>query len=73
MCRALGLTRVHDGSDLVTGPLQILDASRVAAAHVARTPRIGVDYAGAHAALPWRFLVVGSRAVSGTRARTGVA
>ena len=73
VCRALGLTRVHDGSDLVTGPLQILDASRVAAARVARTPRIGVDYAGAHAALPWRFLVVGSRAVSGTRARTGVA
>jgi len=34
---------------------------------VVRTPRIGVGYAGSHAALPWRFLVRGSRAVSGPR------
>lgn len=73
VCRALGLTRVHDGSDLVTGPLQILDAPPVAAVRVTRTPRIGVDYAGADAARPWRFLVVGSRAVSGPRARAGLA
>jgi DNA-3-methyladenine glycosylase len=69
VCRALGLAREHDGSDLVAGPLRILDAPAIAAARVARTPRIGVDYAGADAALPWRFLVVGSPAVSGPRVR----
>jgi len=69
LCRALGLTRAHDGGDLVRGALRILDASPVGAGRVARTARIGVAYAGPHAALPWRFLVVGSRAVSGPRVR----
>jgi DNA-3-methyladenine glycosylase len=71
VCRALGLTRAHDGSDLLAGPLRILDAPPVPGSHVARTPRIGVDYAGPDAALPWRLLVVGSRAVSGPRVRPG--
>ena len=71
VCRALGLTRAHDGGDLVSGPLRILDAPPIAAGRVVRTPRIGVDYAGPHAALPWRFLVGGSLAVSGPRARRG--
>jgi DNA-3-methyladenine glycosylase len=73
LCRALGVTRAHDGSDLVAGPLRILDAPPVAAGLVARTTRIGVAYAGTHADLPWRFLVAGSRAVSGPRVRHGLA
>ena len=67
LCRALGITRVENGVDLVHGPLRILDAPPVPAGRVVRTPRIGVGYAGAHAALPWRFLLRGSPAVSGRR------
>ena len=67
LCRALGITRAENGADLVRGPLRIVEGPPVPAAQVVRTPRIGVGYAGAHAALPWRFLVRGSRAVSGPR------
>ena len=67
LCRALGITRAENGADLVRGPLRIVEAPPVPASQVVRTPRIGVGYAGAHAALPWRFLVRGSRAVSGPR------
>jgi DNA-3-methyladenine glycosylase len=68
LCAAMGIARSVNGTDLVRGVLRILDAPPVAAADVVRTPRIGVDYAGSHATWPWRFLVRGSRAVSGRRA-----
>jgi DNA-3-methyladenine glycosylase len=64
LCQALGLTREHDGADLVTGPIHVLDAAPVPPRLVARTSRIGVAYAGPDAARPWRFLVRGSSAVS---------
>ena len=67
LCRALGITRVENGADLVRGALRIVDAPPVPAGRVVRTPRIGVGYAGAHAALPWRFVLRGSPAVSGRR------
>ena len=67
LCRALGIGRAENSADLVRGPLRIVDAPPVPAARVARTARIGVAYAGADAARPWRFLVRGSPAVSGPR------
>ena len=67
LCQALGVARIQNGGDLVTGPLRLLDAPALPAALVARTPRIGVAYAGPHALRPWRLLVRGSRAVSGPR------
>ena len=67
LCRAFGITRAENGADMVRGALRIVDAPPVPAARVVRTPRIGVPYAGAHAALPSRFLVRGSPAVSGRR------
>ena len=67
LCQALGVARGQNGGDLVTGPLRLLGAPSVPAALVARTPRIGVAYAGPDALRPWRFLVRGSRAVSGPR------
>jgi DNA-3-methyladenine glycosylase len=69
LCQAMGIGRAENGADLVRGPLRILDAPAVPAARVARTPRIGVDYAGADAAHPWRFAVRDSVAVSGRRLR----
>jgi DNA-3-methyladenine glycosylase len=67
LCEALGIARADNGADLVRGALRVVAGSPVASRDVRRTPRIGVDYAGAHAAFRWRFLVVGSRAVSGAR------
>jgi DNA-3-methyladenine glycosylase len=67
LCQALGVTRADDGADLVAGPLRILDAPLVRGALVARTTRIGVAYAGPDALKRWRFLIVGSAAVSGPR------
>ena len=69
LCQAMGIGRAEDGADLVRGTLRIRDAPGVPARRVARTARIGVGYAGADAARPWRFLVRGSRAVSGRRVR----
>jgi len=70
LCQAMGIGRAENGADLVRGALRILDAPALPASRVARTPRIGVDYAGGDAAWPWRFLLRGSRAVSGRRVRT---
>ncbi len=53
LCRAFGIDRAQNGADLVAGALRILDAPAVPARRVVRTPRIGVDYAGEDAALPW--------------------
>jgi len=70
LCRAMGIDRAANGTDLVRGRLRILDAPLIPTRLVARTSRIGVDYAGADARRPWRLLVRGSRAVSGPRPMT---
>lgn len=67
LCQAMGITRAENGTDLVRGRLRVLDALALPGARVVRTPRIGVAYAGSHAALPWRFVVRGSPAVSARR------
>jgi len=67
LCRALGIDGTANGADLLTSRLRVHDAPDLPAATVARTPRIGVAYAGTDAARPWRFVVRGHRAVSGPR------
>jgi len=67
LCQALGVSRQQDGTDLIRGPLRILDRPAVPARLVRRTPRIGVAYAGADARRLWRFFVLGTPAVSGPR------
>jgi DNA-3-methyladenine glycosylase len=69
LCQALGITRACDRADLVRGALRILDAAPVPPGAVARTPRVGVAYAGADALRRWRFLVCDQRAVSGPSGR----
>src|SRR5204863_10031933 len=71
LCQAMGIGRAENGADLVCGPLRVLDAPAAPPRRVARSARIGVGYAGADAARPWRFLVRGSPAVSGRRVRGG--
>jgi DNA-3-methyladenine glycosylase len=65
---ALGLSNVQDGQDLTTGPLTL--RSRPAGEPepvIVATPRIGISQAVDH---PWRFLLSGSRAVSGPASAT---
>jgi DNA-3-methyladenine glycosylase len=69
LCQAFGIARVHDRADLVGGTLRILDAPVLPSCLVARTPRIGVAYAGRDALRPWRFAVRDTAAVSGPRLR----
>jgi len=62
LCEALGIDRRHDRLDLCAGgPLYLADAPK---ARVVRAPRVGIDYAGAWAKRPWRFLEPGNRYVS---------
>ena len=64
--RAFGLTLEDNGRDFTRGPLGLAAGSPVADHQVAVSPRIGISRA---VDLPYRFAVIGSRAVSGPRAR----
>jgi DNA-3-methyladenine glycosylase len=58
VCSALGIEMHHNRHDLLLGKtIWIEDRGlKVPARQVTRTPRIGVDYAGAWALKPWRFV-----------------
>ena len=64
LCRALGITLAHNRLELQAPPLYIRKGEPVPEARVARGPRIGVEYAGAWAAKPFRLWVKDSRHVS---------
>lgn len=60
LAQALALTRADDGRDLCdpsSGLWLVDDGVAIPDEWVARTPRIGVDYAGEAAAWPLRFVV----------------
>jgi DNA-3-methyladenine glycosylase len=61
--RALGITRAHDGVDLVAGDVTISARAR-RPARIAVTARVGVAYAGSWADKPWRFFDPSSPCVS---------
>jgi DNA-3-methyladenine glycosylase len=52
LCKAFGITLRHYRVDLTRGPLYLAAGSR---GKLARSPRVGVRYAGAWAKKPWRF------------------
>ena len=62
--KALGITTAHYGESLVGETIWIEDAANLLASDYVATTRIGVDYAGEDALLPWRFYVKNSRFVS---------
>lgn len=65
VAQALGLTREHDGLDLVAGPLAVLDAPVERGGRgVLSGPRIGIRVGTER---PWRFWLAGHPAVSGPR------
>ena len=61
LCQAFAIERAHNGVDLTKAPLFLSDGPR---SEVARATRVGIDYAGAWAARPWRFIDPASRYVS---------
>jgi DNA-3-methyladenine glycosylase len=63
LCQAMDITRREYGADLCGGSALYLVDGR-APRRVARAPRVGVDYAGAWAAKPWRFFDPDSAYVS---------
>lgn len=64
VCAALGITRAQYGVDLRGEALFLEAAPALPAARIGRSPRINVDYAGAHARRRWRFYERGNRYVS---------
>ncbi len=54
LCQALGINRAHSGLSLLKGPIWIEERGFIPQ-EIIVTPRIGIDYAGPDALLPWRF------------------
>jgi DNA-3-methyladenine glycosylase len=66
LTKALGIDRNHNGLFLQNHEIWIEEgSSRVLAKNILASPRIGIDYAGEDAKLPWRFTLMGSEWVSG--------
>lgn len=78
LCRALGIDRALNGTDLLGDTLWIEAPAAGATPHdrVVTATRIGVDYAGDWAQRPWRFYEAGSPWVStvsdAVRRRAGI-
>jgi DNA-3-methyladenine glycosylase len=68
LSRALGLRTVHTGVSLMGDEIWIGDDGyRPKRSEIIASPRIGVDYAGVDAGLPYRFFIKGSPYVSGPK------
>jgi DNA-3-methyladenine glycosylase len=58
LCSALGIDRGFDGADLLGDRVWIERVERrIPPSAIARGPRIGIEYAGDWAAVPWRFWI----------------
>ncbi len=65
LSQALGITTSNNENDLLGDIIWIEDREiEFAEKEIEASPRIGVDYAGEDAKLPWRFTVEGSRWIS---------
>ena len=67
LTRAFQVDRALDGSSFLSGPLWLEAGEPASKGDICRTRRIGVDYAGASALLPYRFTIASHPAVSGPR------
>lgn len=66
LAQAMGIHVRNTGMSLLSDELFIAnDGYKLSKSKIIASTRIGVDYAGEHAALPYRFYVKGSRWVSG--------
>jgi DNA-3-methyladenine glycosylase len=68
VAKALGIYTFHTGWDLQSEELYVAaDEVTVSKKDIMATPRIGVDYAGEDAKLPYRFILKNSSYVSGKK------
>ena len=67
LTKALGIDRTFNGKSLLDDEIWIEDpGTKVAGKDIVASERIGIDYAGEDALLPWRFTVKGNPWVSRT-------
>jgi DNA-3-methyladenine glycosylase len=65
LTKALGINRTFNGKSLLNGEIWIDDlGAKISSRDIVASPRIGIDYAGEDAALPWRYTLKGNRWVS---------
>lgn len=65
LAKALGIDKNLNDKDLLGEEIWIEDNGIVVPeSSVVASPRVGVDYAGDHALLPWRYYIKGNRFVS---------
>ncbi len=65
MSIALGINRKHYGEDLTGNTIWLEDKGiTIPEENIMTVPRVGIDYAGDDALLPWRFYIKGSKWVS---------
>jgi DNA-3-methyladenine glycosylase len=62
LCIAYGIDRSFNGSNLFDGRIWLEEFRTLP--EVSSGPRVGIDYAGEFAAMPWRFWMKGNRYVS---------
>lgn len=68
LSRALGLSTNYSGYSLLSDELYIADDGfQINKNSIVSTPRIGVDYAGEDASLPYRFVLKESKYLSGKK------
>jgi DNA-3-methyladenine glycosylase len=65
LTKALGIDRKFNGKFLLDGEVWLEDlGEKVSTKNIVASPRIGIDYAGEDARLPWRFTIKGNAWVS---------
>lgn len=65
LAKAMGINRGLNAKDLGGDEIWIADGGLIFRDdEIVSSPRVGVDYAGDHALLPWRYYVKGNRFVS---------
>ena len=64
LTKSMGIDRSFNGKLLSDGEIWIEDRKNVPASQVEAGRRIGIDYAGEDALLPWRFIIRGNQWVS---------
>jgi DNA-3-methyladenine glycosylase len=65
LTKAMGIDRKLNGKSLLEHEVWLEDSGeRITPAKMEVSPRIGIDYAGEDASLPWRFTIKGNRWVS---------
>ena len=65
LTKALGIDRKLNGKFLLDNEVWIEDTGKkISAGNIEASARIGIDYAGEDARLPWRFTIKGSKWIS---------